>query len=181
MKVLFLDFDGVLNSNRWVSNREEITEYHKEKELSNDLWHKWQFDPETIDILNDIVEKTDCKIVISSTLRKNRTVTKLQELLSMVGFKYPDNIIDKTPVFFFKAVPEYQKFIPSAPRGSEIRFWLERNKDRYSIESYCIIDDDFDMLLKQKDNFVQTNFMLGLTIDDSKKVIQILEKKSKYY
>lgn len=46
------------------------------------------------------------------------------------------------------------------------------------IESYAIVDDDNDMTDYQKENcFVQTDFMVGLTIEDCNKIKEILNKK----
>lgn len=39
---------------------------------------------------------------------------------------------------------------------------------------YAILDDDSDMLLEQKDHFVQTNFVTGVTDDDIEKIKNIL-------
>lgn len=39
---------------------------------------------------------------------------------------------------------------------------------------YCILDDDSDMLLWQKDNFVQTNSYIGLTDKEMCLTIEIL-------
>lgn len=46
------------------------------------------------------------------------------------------------------------------------------------IESYCIIDDNIDMLYEQKDNFVNCDaYCGGLTKEKADEVIKILNKK----
>jgi hypothetical protein len=77
--------------------------------------------------------------------------------------------------------------MPNAPRGLEIQWWLEQNNFQHvyfdfmikyrlacQIESYVIIDDDSDMLYKQRDNFVRTNTLHGFTENDMHKAIKIL-------
>lgn len=51
-KYLFLDVDGVLNSDKW---------YHEDH-----VYPQGDFDPKCVDIINDIVSKTDCKVIVSS-------------------------------------------------------------------------------------------------------------------
>ena len=51
------------------------------------------------------------------------------------------------------------------------------NKKRLYVDySYIIVDDDNDMLLEQKDNFVQTDPMIGLTAELSVVIIDKLNK-----
>ena len=61
-KYLFLDFDGVLNTDRYAKRlrKEGIDPFDEFGAM---------FDPDTISNLRSIVEQTDCKIVLSSTWR----------------------------------------------------------------------------------------------------------------
>lgn len=174
-KFLFLDIDGVLNSGDWTLSDEAQALRRiavADKVRDNRYW----FDPVTIELLTDIVLATDCDIVISSSWRKNKTVEELQDLLTEVGFKYADKIVGKTDSSFSWLKPGIH--CPSI-RGLEIRVWLETNvkmvNPAYQFEyTYCILDDDSDMLLEQKNNFVNTDPQVGLTADDASKVIRIL-------
>ena len=58
MKIIFLDIDGVLNSIGWVE-RTKGTAY-EDKEI----------DPSKVRLLKQIIDKTDAKIVLSSTWRE---------------------------------------------------------------------------------------------------------------
>lgn len=58
-------------------------------------------------------------------------------------------------------------------RGFEIQNYLDTQKD---VLSYCILDDDCDMLPTQLDSFIQTDFRVGLTEDNVNKAINILNK-----
>ena len=61
MKVIFLDFDGVLNSSGYSASLFEAGKPTKD-EYGQEL-----FDPETVNLLNRIVDETEAKIVISSS------------------------------------------------------------------------------------------------------------------
>lgn len=56
-------------------------------------------------------------------------------------------------------------------RGEEIQYWLKQHPE---VTSWCIIDDDSDMLDNQLLNFVRTDGMIGMTLVDAEKVIEIL-------
>ena len=58
-------------------------------------------------------------------------------------------------------------------RGFEIQNYLDTQKD---VLSYCILDDDCDMLPTQLDSFIQSDFSVGLTEDIVNKAINILNK-----
>ena len=53
----------------------------------------------------------------------------------------------------------------------------ERNKDEDY--EYVILDDDVDMLMCQKDNFIRVDSYESLTEEDINKAIDIFERKNK--
>jgi hypothetical protein len=55
----------------------------------------------------------------------------------------------------------------------EIDFWIKQNDFE---GNYVIIDDNDDMLESQKDFFVETFPNIGLTMEDAKKAIEILNR-----
>lgn len=139
-KLLFLDIDGVLNTQQYAVHRLEanLPIYDNYGAL---------FDPEAVKQLERIVEATNCLIVISSAWRYKGLDT-LQQLWQ--DRKLPGEVIDITP-------PSRNNV-----RGWEINQWLkqeqflhiqydpklfEESKERGQVFSYCIIDDDTDMLL----------------------------------
>ena len=130
------------------------------------------FNPIFVNNLAYIIEKTNAKLVISSFWRYRglkfmRNLWKYRNL--------PGEIIGITPDFIND---------DDSVRGDEIKSWLETNKD--IVETYCIIDDDEDMLPEQLNNFVKTSdnsdhpdcddIGYGLTKICSEKVIEILNK-----
>lgn len=169
-KILFLDIDGVV-----------CTEFNNRKEyyLGEDkaLFEWYVMNPSCIEHLNTIVQQTGCEIVISSSWRKTFSLTELQDVFEENGFKYPEKIIGCTGVFYEWIKPGVH--LPSV-RGLEIKVWLDLNvrktptgfnNNQYN---YCILDDDSDMLLEQKDSFVKTSTWCGLTSWKVEEVIKIL-------
>jgi hypothetical protein len=185
MKVIFLDIDGVLNHEMWYRRRFE--EMDMEKYTSK--YPYYEFDPQSIEELNRIINETDAKVVISSTWRIGRTVDQLQELLNNVGFE--GEIIGVTPHFIAKGEDINDNPISyTVPRGCEIEWWLEREGkfqrinwspekqkeylEKSLVKNYVILDDDSDMLYNQREHFVKTSTYSGLTKEVANKVIKIL-------
>lgn len=155
MKILFLDFDGVLNHEEFYSKRLELP--------SIEEYPYSEIDPKCITKLNYIIKETDAKVVISSTWRHGRTIAELQEILNYFGFI--GEIIDITPNLTHE----------SSVRGNEIWEWIKLNVDNYfRFTEYVILDDDCDMLYYQKDNFIHVDKWVGITGNNVRKAIAIL-------
>lgn len=151
LKLIFLDVDGVLN-NTIDSDRH----YYNER--------GYFYSPNCVKVFNKVIEATGAKIVVSSTWRLGRTVEELKELFAWMGVK--GEVIDKTGRN------------SSGIRGVEILEWMRERDDIHSwnFKNYIIIDDDSDMLLWQKDNFVHTKGTIGITEQDVEKAIRILNQ-----
>lgn len=156
MKIIFLDIDGVLNSNSILS--EYIPEIDGEY---------YPYQPHLVDNLNSILKRTGAKIVVSSTWRLGESVERLQYLLTHMGVK--GEVIGKTDSY-------RDKFVV---RGNEILKWIQDNErllgcHYYDFYDYVIIDDDSDMLYSQRDNFVHIQGEEGLTKEYAEQAIEIL-------
>jgi diphthamide synthase subunit DPH2 len=155
MNIIFLDIDGVLNSELYYSSNryKEIEDFtNRIEEQAEDV------DPLAVSFLNELINKTNAKIVISSTWRNNNTIEQLQEILRQRGFT--GEIIGLTPRLLNKD--------DCILRGNEILCWIKNNKqllgqEYYNFKSYVIFDDDSDMLYWQKDNFILCDGYVGLT------------------
>lgn len=167
MKLIFLDIDGVFNSDTYYVQRKDFTPWHESKE----------FDPKCVEQFNEIIGQTGAKIVVSSCWRRGN-LNYLQTLFQMVGIC--GEVIGETDKFWG------ENFHP-VPRGCEIEDYLYENHnyplrpwaedgERTDVESYVIIDDDCDMLYTQKDNFVHVDSDVGLTKKDVKETIRILNE-----
>jgi hypothetical protein len=177
MKVIFLDFDGVVNSQNWYKRRVD--------EVGMDDVHSqypfYEIDPEAVKRINFIIEKTGAKVVVSSTWRHGRSVEDLTKILQFAGFN--GEIVDVTP--HMGGIKGY-----TVPRGCEIEQWLEQKNfkrinwsiarlrekvEKSEVKNYIILDDDSDMLYNQREHFVQTSWMTGITQEDADKCVEILD------
>lgn len=164
MKVIFLDFDGVLNV---------IPQGHDD---FGGIFH-----PEFVENLGRIIEETDAKLIISSSWR-HMGLERLNRMWEQRG--YPGEIIGITPDLRWgtpeeKLEPGEQKYV----RGDEIQAILDQY---YQITNYVILDDDDDMLSSQRGNFVMTSTNInhpdcidigyGLTKECTNRAIRILNK-----
>lgn len=168
MKVLFLDFDGVLNSEQskifWQSREDQATWESKMKTFQGSMldYIAMEFCPIAISNLEHLLRRNeDLKIVVSSSWRSNRTVEGLRDIFKMSSI-ISERIIDKTDSF-------------SNIRGEEIQRWLDEHPE---VDSYVIVDDDERMLESQKENFVNTSTLHGFQYGDYLWAERILGKWS---
>ena len=146
-KILFLDFDGVLNSVRSATAFGGYPWHVNEEALK-------LFDLVAISLIRKLCEECNVKIVVSSTWRLSYSCSQLAEWLDLP-------IIDKTPNTKF-----------SGFRGADIQSYLDSNLDKVS--KYAILDDDSDMLETQKNYFVQTDAKEGLSYRNYLKLTELL-------
>jgi len=155
-KVIFLDIDGVLNTEQTdIRLIEKYGESKYEKYLYDDYGRI--FDDNAVKALRKIIDKTNAQIVISSTWRV-RGLTFLNSLWKKRNM--PGKIIGITPSLRLES------------RGEEIAEWMRRNP----VDKYVIIDDNKDILLEQGLNFVKTRWEMGLTESLADQCIEILNK-----
>ena len=178
MKIIFLDFDGVLNSHNWYKVRSTFVDGHSIQAQ----YPFYEIDPSAITNLNRIISETGAKVVVSSTWRLGRTPTQLMDILKPCGFV--GEIIDCTPHMRF-----LKGYDDSVPRGCEIKGWLSAKGfsrtpwskqqqleviEKSQVKNYVILDDDIDMLYCQTEHFVNTSEFTGLTEEYAAKCIDIL-------
>lgn len=164
-KVIFLDIDGVLNTER--------QHYHcVEAGLTYADNFGYAFDPVAVANLKRIVDETGADIVISSSW-KFWGLSTMQKL--WVNRELPGKLIDVTPNNvsdeMLLSVDLDLMELP-AGKGSEIKEWLETEGQQ--VTHYAILDDLPDMLPEQQSHFVQTDPRIGITEDDADRVISIL-------
>lgn len=158
MKVIFLDFDGVLNSRAY----DRVRNWNDEKTF---------IDKTRLTLLKEIVDKTGAVIVLSTTWRNHWN--KRYELRDITGKIIVDifteaglEIYDKTPNLGI-----------NAERYDEVKAWLEDYQDE--VESFVILDDYMYGWKELSDNFIRTepHRTLGLLEEHVQKAIEILNKK----
>lgn len=154
MVAIFLDIDGVLNSD----------EYFNEIENKNVQGIQSEIDIEKIELLKKAIDKTGAKVVLTSSWRYKRKAQDLRELLSSYEI-----YTDVTP------------FIQNE-RGLEIKQWLSDNKgvedfvilDDETFDSYD--EELINKLIKISDKNGQ-NYGEGLLTRDVDEIIRRLGKK----
>lgn len=189
MKVIFLDIDGVMNSeNRLKALKEKVNK----GQITEDYAHKiWDLpSKETLIPLQRIVQETGAIIVLSSSWRHYPSlVKKLNKIFSKYGFSIYDQTCDGVKLEELKTLgfdPDKcydAKFRNpqcvcdwTRDRGAEIAKWLSEHKD---VESFVIIDDDWaDINPYYPKQYVQTYFYddWGLTEEKATEAINILNK-----
>ena len=140
--ILFTDFDGV------------ITTYKS----------GWHIEPEKVKHIEEILEKTNAKIVVTSSWK--------------IGCKDVEMFINKyfqnTDSLFAKSIIDITDSMGQS-RGDEIQDWLNAHKDE--VEEYVILDDDCDMLTEQLFHFIQTDTYEGITEREVKMAIQLFTRE----
>ena len=152
MNIVFLDFDGVVETIYWEKSEDGTWSYNVHKYGHEELNNK-----QAIGWLNELYNKIPYQVVVTSTWRYNMTVEQLQELLTKSGFNPAIKVIGKTPKLFQQ-------------RGLEIQQWIDENDFK---GKFIIVDDDSDMchLLPF---LVRCYGQVGFTIYDYQKALKLL-------
>lgn len=135
---LFLDLDGVIN----CSDENIPLKYYRGSPIEAYCDH-------LVANINLVVKKYNMKIVISSAWRICKTFEYLCQILRSIGIK--GDIIGVTDDIYDKNC--------DTVRGNQIdRYVVAHNINE---NDYIILDDDRDMLWKQKKNFLHVNAETG--------------------
>lgn len=149
MKVIFLDFDGVITT----------------------MKSHWNLCKEKMELVKEIVDKTGAKIVISSSWRHSTLESTLDYITTLgnafvhnVTFLMPENVVGVTDRIYYYKCSDKEKHEYHVCRGVEIK-------------NYVILDDDSDMLLSQRKHFVKTDTLRGISKKNVETAIKILNSK----
>lgn len=163
MRLLFLDVDGVLNHDVWFKSPEYKNNQHN--------WKVSMFDPKCVARVNKILKETGAKLVVSSSWRD---MTDLPEIFAGVGLPREFDTTPYSDIIYPDLDPIRDLWEDDIRywRGSEIKWYLDHNV--HEDYTYCILDDDCDMLEEQLEYFVCTSNPSGLTDKLMEKAIDIL-------
>lgn len=135
-KVIFADVDGVLNTLKTV----EQYGFH-------------YIDNVLLTIFEQIVKKTQAKVVISSAWRM-----------------YPDSrkVIKREFNYCGLEVLDWTPNLPNNPRRDEIQAWIDKNP----VAKFAIIDDDWDAAIDG--SFFKVDEKFGITVKIADAVVEHL-------
>ena len=162
IKVLFLDIDGVLNC--MMPTPSDDQEW-----VDLDEW-RYGLNPQLVARLRFIIANTNCKIVISSSWRHHTNYAPYQhdrnwrDVLAEMLHRTQDGVFaDETG------------YDNEGRRGIEIVQWLES----HPVDAYCVVDDETVDILPyvDSDKVVKIDPKFGLTIEDAKRIIYVLNKE----
>lgn len=173
MRVLFLDIDGVLNSERFL-----VAAYASVKPGASPFDR--QIDPAAVEIVNDVVARTDCKVVLSSAWRYGKNGLDherrfVEKILRSCGARFA--LFDSTPTYLdvFMAkhgrVSGFADHDPAIDRGAEIGHWLL--EACHLVSTYAIVDDYGDMG-PHAERLVRTSPSVGITVADAERLVALL-------
>lgn len=155
IRLVFLDFDGVLNSGTYqrtvaagLTDAEFVTRSSK------------LLDADAVEKVNCLLAATGARVVVSSTWRIGMTVPEVQALLEERGFA--GVVCGLTPQLHVE-------------RGTEIQAWLEerRTHPEHAGGVRFVILDDGEMG-ELSPHHVKTDFEVGLTDADCARAIELL-------
>ena len=162
MKIIFPDFDGLLNTEHYQG----LLRYQGEPWQDE---HGAFFDPNAVKQLRRIIDATDADIVIESSW-KYLGLDAMKELWKVRNL--PGRVIDITPS---SVSDEYLlKNLDTTMlhcKGMEIASWLSEQAEDIR---YAIIDDEYVILDSQLPHFILTNPYEGITEEQTNRAISIL-------
>ena len=169
-KFIFLDFDGVLN-----------TEFYQGRLMYEGK--TWQdeygayFDSLAVAQLKRSIDATGADIVVESSW-KYLGLEAMHEMWQ--GRQLPGKVIDITPSsvsdeWLLSANLDEMNAAMGHCKGMEISAWLADNHKEDA--NYVIIDDEYVVLDSQLPHFIQTNPFDGITEEDAIRAIGILNQR----
>lgn len=171
MKILFLDIDGVLNDHTF-----------------NKQVGSCRIDAAKAKLVNYIIEKTDCKLVISSAwrylvLKGAMTLGGFETLLQthwvnaygrVFSVTTSDEFCTNCSWTHLERIESCEKCLSKITRGRQIKYWVDCHKP----DSFCVLDD-IDLGFSEFDYpFVDTDGSKGISLGDAEKVICLLNNAS---
>lgn len=159
-KYIFLDIDGVLSTDKEFMM--SVVNFHKKKPYARELRIPYPFNNDCVKIFNEILEKTNSNIILTSTWR---IIWDLDELDKIFKF----NGVNKSPIDKTEQIKRKMSSSLSDDRQWEIKKYIEN----HNITKWVAIDDY--NLKDLSPNFVQTNDIEGLKEKGiKKKIINLL-------
>ena len=157
MNVLFLDYDGVVNTPMWdESGSKWRFNFPEDGKVNNFQAVQW---------ISEFCQKCDYSIVVTSSWRLD---SNYRECLINGGLRSDVKILGRTEDLFS---PRKDLEFSGQSRGVEINKYLS---DHPEIKNYIIVDDEDDCFdEQQRARFVQTDSTTGFSMNDMRKCRKI--------
>ena len=155
-RILFLDFDGVINTPMWDEKERCFT--------SNMPHHGCVNNRVAVRWVSQFCRNFGFSVVVTSDWRLN---DNWRQCLLNGGFDPKVPILGKTDDLWSPKLTHC--------RSREIQKWLDEHD---SVEMFIIVDDDdYFIAPEHKDNFVQTNNIEGFTLWSFNQCVDIFERE----
>ncbi len=169
--IIFLDFDGVLNTEKYYCEL-------KSKGLPSDDKYGQLFDPEAVSNLRKIIDVTGARIVVSSSWRY-MGLNVLQRM--WYDRDLPGRIVDITPLHLLddklRDTDLTQVDMLSLCRGNEIKWYFDEVLDANSDSRRFVIFDDLKEVLPElQDHFIRIDPIIGITEKDVERAIEVINR-----
>ncbi len=169
--IIFLDFDGVLNTEKYYCEL-------KNKELPSNDKYGQLFDPKAVANLRKIIDATEARIVVSSSWRY-MGLNVLQRM--WYDRDLPGRIVDITPLHLLddklRDTDLNQVDVLSLCRGNEIKWYFDEVLDANSNSRRFVIFDDLKEVLPElQDHFVRIDPIVGITEGDVERAIEFINR-----
>ena len=159
MNVIFLDYDGVINTPMWNENGTKCRyNFPEDNKVNNFQAVQW---------VSEFCEKYGYSIVVSSTWRMDKNY---KECLINGGLRAGIEILGKTKVLKDVTDPDTGIYVT---RGVEIEQYLAEHPE---IDEYLIFDDDDGLWEYQREHLVLTDGTAGFTMNDFNKAVRLHRK-----
>jgi len=154
VRIVFLDFDGVLNARAFVERAGSSTSPTSPASPALEL-----LDPGAVARVEALCVVTGASIVVSSSWRASLAVDALERMLRAKGLRTAQ-VLGATP------------FIPhKRGRGQEIQRWLD---EAHGVPDGIVILDDEPSMLHLTPWLVETSFETGLTDADVEAAVRVI-------
>lgn len=177
MRLLFLDVDGVLNSGGWARRRPSREAFAAERGISPEpgrhnllVWAQRSIDPDAVEILNELVDRSGARIVVSSTWRTMWPLPRLELLLRERGYRRRPLLGTTPDKYVMPRPPDRDRH--QLRRGDEIHAWIGLHDGAVTARDIVILDDDSDME-PYRDRLVQTEPEHGLRLCDVERALEL--------
>lgn len=166
-KIIFLDFDGVLNTEKYQTRL---------REEGKPRWDDYGqlFDPEAVANLKMVIDTVpDALLVINSSwklegLDRVKELWKTRCLPGIIHSCTPDYVPDLMNINF----ENYDIIAMLAGKGNDVKQWMDKNVSEGC--QYVIFDDMPSFFPDQKEHLICTDPRFGITAMDAMRAIEIL-------